>query len=195
MPGKLQMLDQGRSQQNQGFSQNLIEMKSEKIEKRFTQLAFSGNGFSVNGIVITYGDTALIAGRFQERFQPGAFGDVESLDVILNVQHDRSLLLARTGENGGLSLRQSENRIEMRAALPDTTAGRDAAELVSRGVLRGFSVEFQPLRERSVNGVRVIEQARLSAIGLVARPAYSQSTIARRWYESTPEARQATFYL
>lgn len=164
-------------------------------EIRFTELRFNTNGRSVSGIVIVYGDTATIGGRFRERFETGAFGDVAGADVILNLQHQRAVPLSRTGKDGTMDLTQIDNRIEMRAMLPDTTAGRDAAELVKTGVLRGLSVEFIPISERNMAGVRVIERARLTAIGLVDKPAYSNSTVNKRWWNGVNQWPKVRYFL
>ena len=61
--------------------------------------------------------------------------------------------------------------------LPDTTEGRDTRELVKAGVLRGFSVEFRALKDVWNGTHRVVEEAVLSGIGIVASPAYAGAVI------------------
>ena len=51
------------------------------------------------GTVIRYGDVAMTRAG-QERFDPGAFGDVARLDTVLTWQHDGNTPLARTGGVG-----------------------------------------------------------------------------------------------
>ena len=51
--------------------------------------------------------------------------------------------------------------------MPKTRESEDALTLVRSGVLRGLSIEFSAIRERSVERVRQVEQARLVAVGLV----------------------------
>ena len=157
-------------------------------EFRFCEVRREGRILSGQGIV--YGDVARVGTR-SERFLPGALGaDVGELDVLLNVQHDRGRVLARTG-GGGLVLTDSATALEVRAELPETREASDTLALVEAGVLRGFSLEFQALRERMEGPTRVIQAARLVGIGVVDKPAYKASSVAaraevepsRRWRE------------
>ena len=130
-------------------------------------------GRTIGGNAVVYGDVARV-GYGRERIAPGAFGDVNSLDVILNFQHRRDRPLARTG-GGGLVVSDSPTALTVRATLPETREADDALALVKSGVLRGLSIEFRAVRERLDAGVRVIEVAELSGVGLVDRPAYPAS--------------------
>ena len=132
-------------------------------------------------MALRYGDVATIGGQ-PERFEPGAFGDVAAMDVVLNRQHDRRTPLARTG-GGGLSLQDGPESLTMAAALPKTRDAADTLELVKTGVLRGLSVEFHALCERFDGALRVIERAVLTGLGVVDKPAYAESTIATRQLE------------
>ena len=130
------------------------------------------------GTAVRYGDTAKLAfGR--ERFMPGAFGDVKACDVILNRQHQRTLILARTG-GGGLTLDDNERRLLVSAELPETREAQDAIVMVQRKLLRGFSLEFRAREERFENRTRIIERAELVGVSLVDTPAYSDSQVALR---------------
>ena len=73
----------------------------------------------------------------------GAFGDLATADVLLNMQHDRGRPLARTGGQGGLTLTDSVTTLRAVVDLPPTRDGLDVAELLRRGVLAGFSLEFR----------------------------------------------------
>jgi len=157
---------------------------TDSVERRFAELR-QGPGRTLEGVAVRYGDTATLPwGR--ERFEPGAFGDVAGADVILNVQHDRTRPIARTG-GAGLALVDTSERLAMRAELPVTREADDALALVRAGVLRGLSVEFRAVAERIEGGVRVIERAVLSAVGLVDTPVYPASEVeARRRKGSVP---------
>lgn len=161
------------------------------IERRFTELRAEGDRV-IGGTCLRYGDTATLPwGR--ERFEPRAFGDVSGIDAILNLQHDRTRPLARTG-GGGLTLADDAGALVMRCALPATRDADDALELVRTGVLRGLSVEFHADAERmdgqGAGRVRVIERARLTAIGLVDKPAFPDSTVAAMRAKYEAETRQ-----
>ena len=84
----------------------------------------------------------------------------------------------RTG--AGLTLVDGPERLTFSADLPQTSASDDVLTLVRTNVLRGASVEMRVTAERVEGGVRIIEKARLSAIGVVDTPAYPQSEIEAR---------------
>ena len=148
-----------------------------KIERRFTELRQEGRRLS--GVAIRYGSIAVFPwGR--ERFEAGAFGDVGQLDVILNSHHVRARPLARTA-GGGLQLVDTETELTIRADLPPTSEANDVLALVRSGVLRGLSIEFSAQAERLEEGdLRIVERAKLSAIGVVDRPQYETSTVQAR---------------
>lgn len=152
-----------------------------KTEKRYLEIR-EVEGRFIRGTGLRYGDVAYPREAPQgEKFLPGAFGNVKGLDVILNRQHSRSNPLARTG-GGGLELTDSDTALEVVAELPNTREADDVLELVSKKVLRGFSIEFSSRKERREAGVRVIESAYLGAIALVDSGAYPKS-IAHRSQE------------
>ena len=163
------------------------------FETRFSPVTFrdgaDGAG-RVEGVAVRYGDTASLPG-FRERFERGAFGDVAALDVIANLQHDRTRPLARTG-GGGLTLADGPGALRAAIELPDTRDGADAAALLRRGVLRGLSLEFRVEGERFEAGVRIVERAALRGLALVDRPAYGDSlaAIATRAAASLPRRRR-----
>ena len=146
----------------------------DNIEMRFCEVRAEGRLLS--GTAVRYGDVASFAWG-QERIEPGAF--VPLGDAILNAQHDRTTPLART-EGGGLILVDSEAALEIRAELPPTRSADDVLELVRAKVMRGLSIEFQALQERSEANVRVIERARLVGVAVVDTPAYPASAIEAR---------------
>ena len=146
------------------------------IETRFSEIR-AEDGNRLTGTVLRWNDIGIIAGQ-AERFSHGAFGDVAALDVILNVQHERTRPIARSG--GGLSLQDGPESLRMAAELPQTRDAADTLELVRSGVLRGLSVEFRAIRESFVDGVRVIHEALLTGLGVVDRPAYPASVVEAR---------------
>ena len=139
---------------------------------RYAELRMDGGELA--GTIVRYGDVADLGPAGRERFAPGS---VRHGDVILNIQHDRKQPVARTG--AGLDLQDGPEALTLRARLPDTEFGRRARELVDAGILRGLSAEFVPIRDRYDGGMRVIQRAELRGVGLVDRPAYPQSTLAR----------------
>ena len=123
---------------------------------------FRVQGRTLSGVAMRYGDTAP---DFNERFVPGAFGEVRTVDV--NLQHDPALVAVR-----GAVLTDSPRELQVRAEL---APGSAALALVKRGALNGFSIEFHAKAERREAGVRVVERADLTGLALVDRGAYPAS--------------------
>lgn len=128
------------------------------IEHRLAQ-EFRIAGRTLTGAAMVYGDTSP---DFRERFLPGAFGEVRTIDV--NLQHDPDLVAAR-----GAMLTDGPRELRVRAELAEGSA---ALGLVRRGALNGFSIEFHARSERRESGVRVVERADLTGLALVDRGAY-----------------------
>ena len=166
------------------------------MERRFAAAEWREDGglVVVEGVAVPYGQETDIGGYFRERVEPGAFGDIAEADVIANRQHDRGQPLARTG-GGGLVLRDGVDALRAAVTLPPTTEGRDTGELLKRGVLRGFSIEFvvQDGGETWVDGLRSITSAELRGLAIVDRPAYTdaEAKVAERAKTNfrTPQAR------
>ena len=114
----------------------------DNLQRRFVEFRYDGDR-TISGVAMRYGDVAELPWGDKERFEPGAFGNVGSSDVILNFQHDRKRPLARTG-GSGLTLDDSSQELRLTAKLPDTREANDAIELVKQNIVRGFSVEFLP---------------------------------------------------
>ena len=142
------------------------------LRKRRFDIRFDGESADVAGVAIRFGDVATLPwGR--ERIEPGAL-DFE--DVILNLQHDRSMPLARTG-GGGMEVSQNEENLSLRAKMPGTSTGKDAQILLEKGILRGASLEFSVEKSRFDGDMEIIERGKVYGIGLVDRPAYPDSVI------------------
>ena len=89
----------------------------------------------------------------------------------INVQHDRKNAVVRVlpyVEDGA---------VKISAPLPNTTAGRDAAENIRTGVFTGLSIEFQAEREKRELGIRRIDRAFVAGAALVDKPSYGDSTV------------------
>ena len=125
-------------------------------------VSFRVAGRTLSGRALVYGD---VSPDFQERFLPGAFGEVRSIAV--NFQHDQKLVVADEA-----TLIDSARWLEVRADLPEGSA---ALDLVRRGALSAFSIEFKSKAERREAGIRVVERAELTGLALVDRGAYPQS--------------------
>lgn len=106
-------------------------------------------------------DKQIIAGDGTSPNFAGFFDDGASL---VNRQHDRAMPLARSGQDGGLTLTDTATALRASVLLPPTTEGRDTGELVKRGILRGFSIEFRVSDggETWTDTLRIVSKAELN---------------------------------
>ena len=127
------------------------------------------DGRTLSGYAVKYG---ALGRNGRERFASGAFTPDRMADPLrLVAEHDRSEALYVP-----LPVELRDDGLHIAITLPE---GR-TAERVDRGELRGLSVGFRAIEERSDNGDRVIIRAYLDHIGLVARPSYPSSTVELR---------------
>lgn len=125
---------------------------------------------------------------FYEQVAPGAFTKtIREADVRFLIDHDPSLLLART-KSGTLRLSEDKVGLYADADLAPTTYGRDLAVLLERGDVSQMSFGFEVIKEDSTyekversNGdtvdveVRTIREAKLWDVSVVTFPAYEST--------------------
>lgn len=129
-----------------------------------------------------------------ERIMPGAFDAAVGRDDVRALQnHDQRLLLGRT-ESKTLALELTPAGLAYRITTPNTTAGRDTVESVSRGDITGSSFAFTispggvewTEETVEVNGakltieIRNIKAVCLFDVGPVTYPAYSATSSGTR---------------
>ncbi|MFG1432341.1 HK97 family phage prohead protease [Xanthobacter sp. V2C-8] len=147
-----------------------------------------GGRRTVHGYAAVFDQPAEIAGEFLEVIAPGAFAEtLRSADVRAYFDHDQGRILGRTSA-GTLRLREDATGLAVEIDLPDTTDGRDARELISRGDVSGMSFAFvatreawdfsAPLPRRTVQAVDLIE------VSIVSAPAYEGTSVALRSRET-----------
>lgn len=116
---------------------------------------------------------------FIERIARGAFRNSlkkSRNDIKLLWNHDTSLVLGSTRAKT-LTLIEDERGLKVSAQLPNTSAGRDAKELLARGDVDsmsfGFSVPSGGDVWNSEGTERTLKSVRLHEVSIVAFPAYS----------------------
>lgn len=117
---------------------------------------------------------------FTERIARGAFTRslASGFNAKLYVDHDTGRLLATT-RAGTLHLEEDGHGLRVRADLPDTTDGRDVAELIGRGDIDSMSFGFITRRDRwSADGAqREILEADVKEVSIITSwPAYGSTT-------------------
>ncbi|WP_192358496.1 HK97 family phage prohead protease [Mesorhizobium mediterraneum] len=138
----------------------------------------------ISGYALQWGQPAVIAGAFQERFARGSFDKSlrDHPDVAALWSHDSSRPLGRVG-NGTLELRP--DAVGLWYSLtpnPDSPAGAEALATVGAGTVGEVSVGFGSLIEEWDDTAelprRLITEARLYEISLVLWGAYGDTTSA-----------------
>ena len=134
-----------------------------------------------------------IAGWFKEKVSRQAFDEVLKNDVVAVFNHDKNKILARNGKT--LVLEVDQRGLKYSFEAPNTTAGNDLLESISRGDVSGSSFQFIPKKvswEKApkddpdgVEELRTIEKVGLLIdVGPVVFPAYPDTDAARRSMEN-----------
>ncbi len=135
----------------------------------------------VEGIACVFNREADL-GWFTEEISPRAFDEADMSDVVLNFNHDNSLLLAGT-RNGSLSLDVRDDGLFQSASIINTTQGEDVIKLVENGLIRSMSFCFsiadggEEWTTRNGKEHRTVTKIdRLYDVSLVTFPAYPQTS-------------------
>ena len=153
-----------------------------KLETRTNQTTFEirelegSDGMTFEGYASVFDSESEDLGGFREKVAPGAFK--RSLrsrnDIKLLWNHDTGAVLGST-RAGTVTLVEDERGLKVRAQLPNTTLGRDTAELIRRGDVDSMSFGFSVIKdtwdESGTN--RTLNAVRLHECSVVAFPAYS----------------------
>ncbi|MBB3562360.1 hypothetical protein FHX06_003691 [Rhizobium sp. BK512] len=149
----------------------------------------------ITGYAIQWGQPAIIAGLFEERFARGAFDRslIDNPDVAVLWAHDSSRPLARVS-NKSLTIR-SDNIGLWYSFKPDDKSplGQEALASVGSGLVNEVSVGFSSIEEEWDDGgklpKRLITRAFLGEISIVLWGAYGKSTSASLSGRSTGVSR------
>jgi len=154
-----------------------------KIETRTIPIEFEvreeTDGMTFEGYAAVF-NTPSEPLPFIERIAPGAFK--RSLDARNDIKllwnHDSGTVLGST-RAGTMKLYEDDRGLRVNANFPNTSAGRDAAELLRRGDVDsmsfGFSVPSGGDEWSSDGAERTLKSVRLHEVSIVAFPAYSST--------------------
>lgn len=151
----------------QTYSDKLAYSDKLDVELRFQEDDTRQSPGFLDGTLLVYEKTA---GNRPELFARGALHWPED-GIVVNEQHDRKSPIVRAVPF------MDGDAVKIKAALPNTTRGRDAATNVREGVLTGLSVEFRSESEGLRAGRREIRRARLVRAALVDSPEYTEATV------------------
>jgi HK97 family phage prohead protease len=150
----------------------------------------SGAGIGFIGHAAVFNERTSIGNPlswgFYEQVAPGTFTKtIQEADVRFLIDHDPSLLLARTKSGTLRRLTEDKSGLSVDADLAPTSYGRDLAILLERGDVSQMSFGFQVVKDdwtveqvetkdgNSVDvEVRTIREAKLFDVSVVTFPAY-----------------------
>ena len=141
-------------------------MNTLEMEVRFAEDETRQSPGRLTGVLLTYN---VKASDRAELFEPDSLS-WPSDGILVRRMHERSKPIVRA-----TPYVVDGDEVRLDAALPNSTAGRDCAEELRSGILRGLSIEFTSVKETRRNGMRVIQKAILGGAGLVDVPAYSSA--------------------
>lgn len=138
-----------------------------------------GDGMTFTGYASVFNSPSEDLGGFIEYVAPGAFKrSLQSRnEVKLLWNHDSGEPLASL-RGGTMQLVEDERGLKVTAKLPNTTRGRDIAELLRTKVIDSMSFGFNVIKDSwSRDGqTRTLESVRLFEVSVVSFPAYSATT-------------------
>lgn len=172
-------------------------MQKGTLERRALEVRASGG--RIEGYAAVWNSPSADLGGFVETIAQGAFsaslrrGD----DVLALYHHDTRAVLGRRS-SGTLRLAEDAHGLAFSLDVANTSAGRDALELVTRGDVTGASFGFSVRRDAWEKGAqrhRTLLEVDLFEITLTATPAYAATHVARRTVEHLARAMRRARYL
>ena len=152
-----------------------------KVETRVNLTEFEiredSDGMSFSGYAAVF-DSPSEPLPFTERIQQGAFRKTlrHRNDVKFLWNHDTGEILGST-RSKTLALSEDDRGLKVEGSLPNTSRGRDVAELIKRGDIDsmsfGFSVPTGGDSWSADGNERTLRDVRLHEVSLVAFPAYT----------------------
>ena len=138
-----------------------------------------GDGMTFTGYASVFNSPSEDLGGFIEYVAPGAFKrSLQSRnEVKLLWNHDSGEPLASL-RGGTMQLVEDERGLKVTAQLPNTTRGRDVAELLRTNVINTMSFGFNVIRDSwsSDGKTRTLESVRLFEVSVVSFAAYPSTT-------------------
>jgi HK97 family phage prohead protease len=138
-----------------------------------------GDGMSFTGYASVFNSPSEDLGGFIEYVAPGAFKrSLQSRnEVKLLWNHDSGEPLASL-RGGTMQLVEDSRGLKVTASLPNTTRGRDVAELLRSKVISSMSFGFNVIKDSwaSDGKTRTLESVRLFEVSIVSFPAYEATT-------------------
>lgn len=156
-------------------------------------------GRMLQGYAAVFNSPSRDLGGFFEIIRPGAFKrSIEAGGDVLGLfNHNVNALLGRTSSKT-LRIGEDARGLWYQIDLPDTQLGRDLAEQVRRGDVRGSSFGFtvngasgQAWRKEGAKSVRELHDVNLLDVSPVVNPAYLAADVAVRSFQEWQRGQDA----
>jgi len=174
--GRIEAENEGRAK-----GEALSKMETRILNVDSFEVREDSDGMHLEGYAALFDSRSENLGGFTETIKPGAFRTSLRArnDIKFLWNHDTGAVLGST-RAGTLTLTEDDRGLRVSGTLPNTSHGRDAAELVRRGDVSAFSFGFSmPARggdSWNAEGTeRVLKSVRLHEVSLVAFPAYPET--------------------
>jgi HK97 family phage prohead protease len=159
-----------------GPKANQPEVRTNSVE---FEVRAEGDGMTFTGYASVFNSPSQDLGGFIEYVAPGAFKrSLQSRnEVKLLWNHDAGEPLASL-RGGSMQLVEDERGLKVTASLPQTSRGRDVAELLRTKVIDSMSFGFNVIKDTwSRDGqTRTLDSVRLFEVSIVSFPAYEATT-------------------
>lgn len=126
----------------------------------------------IRGLAVPYGEVIDIGG-FRETFERGDHAFEKDAPVFYG--HDHRIGGMPVGRVIGV--RDTDEGLEVRVKLSETEKGSEVYQLAREGVLRKFSIGFEPIESREKDGVVVRTKTRIREVSVTPFPAYATASI------------------
>ena len=167
--GRIEAENEGRTK-----GESLSKMETRVNAAQF-EIREDADGMTFEGYAAVF-DSPSEPLPFIEKIERGAFRTSlrSRNDVKLLWNHDTGSVLGSTRAKT-LQLVEDERGLKVTASLPNTSLGRDAAELLKRGDVDSMSFGFTVVKDawNSEGNERTLKSVRLHEVSIVAFPAYS----------------------
>ncbi len=177
-------------------------MSKDKTERRFIvadeleiRADKDGNPTRITGYAAVFNKLSEDLGGFREKIKRGAFTDtVKEDDVRMLWNHDSNFVLGRSSA-GTLKLEENSKGLKVTNKPPNTQWARDLMVSIGRGDVSQMSFGFRTLKdewdeEDEDDVVRTLVKVKLLDVSPVSYPAYPQTSVATRAFESWKEERK-----
>lgn len=148
----------------------------------------------IQGYAAVFDSPSVDFGGWTETIDPEAFNEVLKDDAFALFNHDPNLVLARNNVN--LTLSVDKRGLLYSFNMPNTSLGKDLAELIRSNVITKSSFAFRVKAQEWIHtdgqaSKRIIKKVgRLYDVSPVTYPAYPETSIGTRAFKQELESKQ-----